>query len=283
MFELIFGLFWTGVTAIVTLAMYAGSGNISVNGQPVSQAEFNAMLWPKLFLGFFWIIGLFMLFLGIKKLLVNMKTSVKGIKTYGVVLDILETNCSSNGRPQLKAEVMVVMPDKTTRRFQEVIGFDYNKYRIGEALLVKQCDNDINILGIATHTEIPYEYREMIDGIRQEYGCSMEHVSARFGGGERVYQKLGGGSSMDTGSRQTGFGYVVDDFDDFVAGREHGGNTSRNSGYHNDGYTTHTVNLDGDGYGASSYETTSATPNNEVQHIDNDTVIINGVEYRRNS
>ena len=275
MFELIFGIFWTAIIGVITLAMYSSGGTIRVNGQLVSQSEFNSMLWPKLFIGVFWAIGIFMIVLGLKKLLVNVKTSVKGIRTYGVVIDILETNCYANGHPQLKADVVVIMQNKTTARYQEVIGYDYNKYRIGEALEVKHCDKDINILGIAIENQIPYGDREIIDGIRQEYGCTMEYANGHFGrGSERVYRKVGPNAHTE-GSRGTGssgFGYVVDDFDNYMSNGGQGGYSSNNSRGYNDGYTTHTVNLDG--YGA---------PNNEVQHVDENTVIINGVEYKKNS
>ena len=269
MFELVFGIIWTAITGIATMAMYSSTGTVRVNGQIVSQDQFNGMLWPKLFIGLFWAIGIFMIVVGLRKVLINLKTGIKGVRTYGVVIDILETNCYSNGQPQLKADVVVIMKDKSTQRYQEVIGYDYNKYRIGEVLSVKHCDKDINIIGIAIENQIPYGDREIIDRIRHEHSCTMEYAGGHFNNNSRrVYKKVG--NNGDTSS-SSGFGYAGDGFDDYMS---NGGYDSGYSKGYNDGYTTHTVRLDNDDYGAS---------NNAVQQVDENTVIINGVEYKKNN
>ena len=54
MFELIFGIIWTIITAFITFAFYGTTGDVTVNGSLVSHEEFSAMLWPKLFFGMFW-------------------------------------------------------------------------------------------------------------------------------------------------------------------------------------------------------------------------------------
>lgn len=256
MFELIFGIMWTVIVAIVTLSFYMPGGTIKVNGQIVSQNEFNEMLWPKLFLGLFWLIGIIMIIIGLKKLLVNAKTSIRGKLTYGVVIDILETNMYSNGNPQLKADVAVIMEDKSIKRFQEVIGYSYNKYRIGELISVKYCGNDINIGGIASENQLSYNDREIVENIRRQYSCSMEYVGRFFGRNTRdVYTNSGYGND--------GAEYRVD------------GNNYMNENTFNDGYRTHNVRLDN----INDYYNESST----VQKIDEETVIINGVEYKKSN
>lgn len=264
MFELFFGIAWTAIIAIITFAMYgATGGTIRVNGEIVSQSEFNSMLWPKLFIGLFWAVGIWMIILGIRKLLINAKTSLRGVRTYGVVVDILETNCYSNGHPQLKADVVVILENKSTQRYQEVIGYDYNKYRIGEVLSVKHCDKDINILGIAIDNQIPYGDRSIIERIRMEYNCDMQYVASHS---SRSYVVT------DTG-RKSG----ATSQDNYNDGYQNG-YSSRDPYAYNDGYTTNTVMLDGEGYDGPTSE-----PASNIQHVDSDTVIINGVEYKRNS
>ena len=132
MFDLIFGGFWTLFTAFMTFAFYGGfgGGTISVNGVPVSQAEFNAMLWPKLFFAIFWIVGLSMLFKGLKKLFANVATSSLGEETIGYVADIIDSGCYVNGNPVWNAKITFIDNTNKIKTVTESIGMNYDKYFI---------------------------------------------------------------------------------------------------------------------------------------------------------
>lgn len=54
----IFGIIWLSITAFMTYAFYGTQGNIVVNGELVTTEEFSSMLFPKIFFGIFWIIGI---------------------------------------------------------------------------------------------------------------------------------------------------------------------------------------------------------------------------------
>ena len=109
MFELFFGFIWTVITAIITVALYAAE-EVTVNETVVSQGEFLSMLWPKLFLAFFWIIWLFMLFRGIRKIIKNAATDMKGEECFGKVCNIYESVSYVNDVPELKADILVYIP-----------------------------------------------------------------------------------------------------------------------------------------------------------------------------
>ena len=83
MFYLIFGTFWTAITAVITIVFYNAEG-VTVNGVWTPADEFAEMLAPKLFLGIFWAVGLIFLFVGIRKIVRNMsdkyRAEDRGIK-----------------------------------------------------------------------------------------------------------------------------------------------------------------------------------------------------------
>lgn len=64
--SIIFGIIWLLITAVCTWGFYGNiGGTITVNGEQVSQEEFNAMLGPKLFIGIFWVVGIIFIIAGI--------------------------------------------------------------------------------------------------------------------------------------------------------------------------------------------------------------------------
>lgn len=164
MFELIFGGFWTLFTAFMTFAFYGGfgGGTISVNGVPVSQAEFNAMLWPKLFFAIFWIVGLSMLFKGLKKLFANVATSSLGEETIGYVADIIDSGCYVNGNPVWNAKITFIDNTNKIKTVTESIGMNYDKYPLGTYVTIKYHKDDINILEEAMEHEAPIRLREYV-------------------------------------------------------------------------------------------------------------------------
>lgn len=164
MFKLIFGLIWTAISSLVAFMMYANKGGtIEVNGEVVSQAEFNSMLFPKLFIGLFIFIGLFMIFSGLKEIFTNIQTNKLGVETYGIVTDIRPTGSYVNGKPELKAEVLVYIDDYNIETYEEIIGFDRMKYKIGDYVKVKHHNKDINIVEETREDYIPMDIKDLLD------------------------------------------------------------------------------------------------------------------------
>ena len=138
MFELIFGIIWTIITAFITFAFYGTTGDVTVNGSLVSHEEFSAMLWPKLFFGIFWLVGFFMLFRGLRKIIRDTSTNIKGEECFGKVCDIYNSGSYVNGRPELKADILVYIDSiQETKIVSEIIGFNMYKYRIGSYVKLK--------------------------------------------------------------------------------------------------------------------------------------------------
>ena len=162
MFELFFGIIWNALMVFFTWGFYhSNMGTITVNGEIVSQEEFSGMLMPKLFIGLFWAIGLFIMFRGIKKIIRDSSTSIKGEICFGRICDIYNSGATVNGRPELKADVIVYVPSaQKTRMISEIIGFDRNKYRYGDYVQLKYYNGDINFEGNIEESILPFYIQE---------------------------------------------------------------------------------------------------------------------------
>lgn len=146
MFELFFGMFWTAITAFITWGFYGTTGDVSVNGTLVSHEEFSAMLMPKIFIGIFWVIGIFMLFKGIIKIIKDTSTNMNGEECFGRICDIYPSGARVNGRPEFKADFLVYIPStQETTVISEKIGFNRYKYSKGYYVRLKYYNGDINI------------------------------------------------------------------------------------------------------------------------------------------
>lgn len=241
MFELIFGLVWTAITGFALWAFTSPMGTSRQSGAGGA--------WVILIL--FLVIGIVLIVKGLKIIVTDIRTSMKGVLISGVIIDILETGASSNGKPQLKARIMAIMLDGTVREFYEIIGFDYMKYKLGECVKLKYYKNDVNIVGLKRDSELSYDELETVERIRTENACTGEY--AQRGGTTRTYHNYTAGNAY-RGDRGYNNDYGSDGY----------GAGGYDDGY-NDGYTTHNVKNVG------------------VHKVDEETVIINGVEYKKNS
>lgn len=169
MFEIIFGTFWLFVTGIVTFGFYSGTADtITVNGQLVTQQEFNEMLFPKIFMGIFWAVGIIMIAVGVRKIIRNAKTEKFGEVCYGRITDIRRTGSAVNGVPELKAVVVVYIESLgTTQEIEEVIGLaTKRKYNIGDYIEGKYYNGDINIDSYIPKDVIPLHIQDTFRNLK---------------------------------------------------------------------------------------------------------------------
>lgn len=158
MFELIFGIVWTAITAFITFGLYGFPGDVSTNTNIVSQEEFSSALLPKFFLGMFWAVGIFILFRGIIKIIKDISTNIKGEECFGKVYNIYNSGTYVNGRPELKADILVYIQSlQDTMIVSEIIGFNIGKYRIGSYVKLKYYNGDINFERIIDEYELPLD------------------------------------------------------------------------------------------------------------------------------
>lgn len=189
MSTLIFGIIWTVFTGVMGILIINSSGTMIVNGVEVSRNDTGAMMIPIIFIGVFILIGIILIVVGLKKVLKDIATSKNGIETYGVVIDISETGTRVNGRPELKAVVMVIMEYGHMERFEEIIGFDYSKYPYGEYLKVKQYKDDINIIDRIDGSLIPYSQLEMLENARRQHVGNKSYMNSGIGDTTGVYDE----------------------------------------------------------------------------------------------
>lgn len=155
MFRFKFGLIWTLFTSIIFGFV------IFVPADERNGAEMSFGL--GLFFLLFEAIGIFMLVSGIKQILKDKKTSKYGIEAYGRILRIFPTGASANGVPELQAEIGTYIPDTgETREFTEITGFK-PLYDVGDYLLLKYYEDDVNIVQRLEKNEVPVHFLEIIN------------------------------------------------------------------------------------------------------------------------
>lgn len=179
MFEIIFGTIWLFVTGICTFAFYSGgAGTITVNGQVVSQQEFNGMLFPKIFMGVFWAVGIIVIAIGIRKIIRNAQTEKFGEICYGRITGIRRTGASVNGVPELKAIVMVYIESLgTTQEVEEVIGLaTKRKYNVGDYIEGKYYNGDINIDSYIPENVIPLHIQDKFRNLNLNLNADEDEI-----------------------------------------------------------------------------------------------------------
>ena len=128
----------------------------------VLSGAFERVIWFLAF-GLSETLALCVLISGVKKIMRDKKTELYGTETFGQIVRVSRTGSYDNGRPELKAEVVIYIPeDGKIAKFEEIIGFSPSKYRIGEFVLLKYLKGDINIIRSALEHEIPYNILQAI-------------------------------------------------------------------------------------------------------------------------
>ena len=173
MFELIFGLIWTAFTSLFLFLMYGiPSMNYTVNGNSVTREEFHSMLGPKLFIGMFLGIGIFLIIHGARKVIRNMQTKVNGEECFGRVLAIAKTGTYINERPVYKAQVLLISNvEGTDYTIWEEIGFNPRRFQIGEYIKVLYYKGDINFIDeeeYSTQYDIPEDTKRYLNDLSQD-------------------------------------------------------------------------------------------------------------------
>jgi hypothetical protein len=172
MFELIFGAIWTAVSGFIAVIMYSVD-TVEVNGVPVSQDVFREMLWPKLFIGLFLVIGIFMLVKGIVKILTNLRTQALGAETFGFVINIYPNGTYVNNMPMMNADVLLVEDNGNVEQYTESIGRG-GKFNVGDYISVKKYANDINIGDRADRYSVPSHIRTCIESDWRSQGLNQD-------------------------------------------------------------------------------------------------------------
>ena len=166
MFNLIFGLVWTIFSTFCFGVMVMDAGT------------FEPAIIP--FVLIFEGIGIWLIISGAKEVIKNKKTDKHGIVTYGIVLRILRTGSRVNEVPELKAEVLTYLEyERTTKVFEEIIGLAPAKYNVGTYVMLKQYENDINIIEQVDRESVP---NYILDELENEYVGTNSPETIEIGG-----------------------------------------------------------------------------------------------------
>ena len=132
MFNLFFGLIWTGFVALFTIGVLASG-------------DFFAML----FMIPFWLVGIWVLKIGMEEYRRNKDTEDFGEECFGIITDIYESGAYVNDIPELKADMKVFVPSLgQVISTSEKIGLAHKvrEYKLGTYVLLKFYNGDVNIV-----------------------------------------------------------------------------------------------------------------------------------------
>ena len=156
MFEVLFGTVWTIFTAFMTFAWISSEGKFLVSDSIGLRYKFTVLGGQMCFFGIFWLVGLTILCIGVKKLIRNANTNKFGEECFGVVCNIYNSGTYMNDAPELKSDVLVYIPSlNETKVISEVVGVGQSEYEVGSYVRLKYYNDDINLEGIVDEDELP--------------------------------------------------------------------------------------------------------------------------------
>lgn len=160
MFRFLFGLVWTLImTPIVIICIF-------IPAEQRNGVEMNPLILSLLAL--FEIIGLYLMYVGLKEIIKNLKTKKLGTQCYGIIRNIQQTGATLNDRPELKATVEIINPEThQLETIEETIGFDENKYPINSYVLCKYYNKDINLEKVVAENEVPIDITYRLSPVNQ--------------------------------------------------------------------------------------------------------------------
>ena len=107
-----------------------------------------------LFMLFWLFISGSLLFKGLKKIFINIKTDTSGFTTYAIVTDVYESGTYVNDNPEWKSDFKVIDKNGNLVDCSEIVGFNEDKYPAGSFVRVKYHNGDINILESVPESQI---------------------------------------------------------------------------------------------------------------------------------
>ena len=170
MFKLVFGAIWLSFISVFTRIMYSDTGTITVNGEIVSYEEFHAMLWPKMFIGIFWLVGILFFVSGLLEILKNYKTDKYGEPCYGRIINIFNSGSYVNGVPELKANIVIYLESTGTLEYtEEILGLATKiSHSKGDYVEGKYYNGDINIISGISENMVPSYIISELNGLLKD-------------------------------------------------------------------------------------------------------------------
>lgn len=167
MFELIFGVVWTTFSSFFIYGFYFLADEVEVNGEIVSQTEFSQMLFPKIFMGLFLLIGIFMIIDGLRKIIKAISIHTNGVEKIATIKNIPSPTLFINDVPYCNAVVLI--EDEMGNEVEVVSNntFRQGEFNIGDCVVAKYYNGMVSLVGPAEgyetlntiQSEINYNYQ----------------------------------------------------------------------------------------------------------------------------
>jgi hypothetical protein len=159
-----FGLIVIAFDLFMALIMYMPGSEIRVNGVEMPYEQFVSLPMPKILIGAFAALGIYLIVLGLIKMYKKKMVQKLGKETYGVVTDLMPSNIKVRGRCVLKAIVQVVNDGYVVNQYCDEIdkGKTGDVYFCGSFVKVKHYKNDISIVKTVPDAQVPFEIADVL-------------------------------------------------------------------------------------------------------------------------
>lgn len=156
-YELIFGIIWTCIAFVIGFALL-----LVMNFDGDSGAD---MVMGLAIVTLLLIVGLLMIFLGLKRYITDNRTERFGEVCFGRIKEIYSDKVEFDGSKELKAKVKVYIPSyNIVVDAEEIIGYDDSDYEAGDYVKVKYYIGDINFVSkIEAPMDLPEKARHLLE------------------------------------------------------------------------------------------------------------------------
>lgn len=165
----VIGTFWCLFIIFIAFLQYNGTAtNIMVGDKIVTQEEFNAMLYPKIFLLLFFLLGFSLFIYGIKTLIECYIFNKNAVQSYGLIL----SNEDSGKRewnadyPVYNIKILIMKDDNNFEVCVDNITSRLPVYPVGSLIILNYYKDKVDILGYTDRKDFP---DELIDYVNNNY------------------------------------------------------------------------------------------------------------------
>lgn len=179
MIEIIFSVIWLFIMRILSFIYLEAIRDKMIVADPaVLEKFYNIIKVSEIFFGIsivlLWIIGIYILNKGLKKIRRDCNTDLWGTICYGRIIKIFKTKSKEDNFSEQKATIAIYSNYSNSFKYidTEICFSDKLIYKVGDYIKVKYYNDDINIISIIPKNKLPfnirYSFKDIICEIDQQ-------------------------------------------------------------------------------------------------------------------
>ena len=157
MFYVFFGLVWMIFCSVMIYSSYAPGVTTSyvIFGEQMTYEEYVQLLWPKLFYGAVFLIGLIIFLVGLRKIIKDFFTRRHGTKAFAILANVVPNGQLINEEEVMDVVFLVLERTGECKVYRKNIGTDASNYIPGSFYIVQYYKNNITILSHVDESMVP--------------------------------------------------------------------------------------------------------------------------------